>query len=335
RAVGTTTWSYLNTTSTSVLVGNLACGVTYEWQVRANCTTGSNTNVNPYSASSTFTTTACPTTCPAPAQLFSSNITNTGAQLNWSTTNMPQYRVRYRVNIAGSVWTYVLTSNTNIVVSGLTSATQYVWQVQSICSNTSSTANVPWSVLSYFTTTSPNVNCPAPTSITFIPGTSPGSVLLGWPVVNGAASHTIRYRPANTASWSQAGTTNNFLAFNNLLPGTAYEFQINSVCLTSNGSTVTSNWSPSYFFTTPLLLSVYPNPADRAVTVEWMSETDGQVVVDMRDVFGALVSSTSLYVQVGMNRIEIPTTTFHEGWYSLSVSSNKQATTARLLISRP
>jgi hypothetical protein len=268
-------------------------------------------------------------------QLVATNINTTGAQLNWATTNVPQYRVRYRVNITGSVWTYLLTSSTNIVVSGLTPATQYVWQVQSVCSNTSSTANVPWSVQSYFSTTSTNVNCPAPSSITFTPGTSPGSVLLTWPVVSGAASHTIRYRSVNAATWSQGGTTNNYITINNLLPGTAYEFQVNSVCLTSNGSTVTSNWSSSYFYTTPLLLSVYPNPADRAVTVEMMCETDGQVVVEMRDVFGTLVSSTSLQVFVGMNRIEIPTNNIHEGWYSLSVSSNKQATSTRLLISRP
>ncbi|MFM7054383.1 MAG: fibronectin type III domain-containing protein [Bacteroidota bacterium] len=335
RAVGTTTWSYLNSTSTSVLVGNLACGVTYEWQVRANCTTGSNTNVNPYSATSTFATTACPTTCPAPAQLFTSNINNTGAQLNWSTTNVPQYRVRYRVNIAGSVWTYVLTSNTNIVVSGLASATQYVWQVQSICSNTSSTANVPWSVLSYFTTTSPNVNCPAPTSITFTPGTSPGSVLLTWPIVSGAASHTIRYRPANTASWSQAGTTNNFITINNLLPGTEYEFQINSVCLTSNGSTVTSNWSPSYFFTTPLLLSVYPNPADRAVTVEWMSETDGVVKISIYDIFGQGKRTMDWIAVAGLNRLEFAVYDLPEGWYSVTVATENQTQTVRLLVNRP
>jgi hypothetical protein len=133
----------------------------------------------------------------------------------------------------------------------------------------------------------------------------------------------------------QAGTTNTSIPINNLTPGTAYEFQIRTVCATTNGSTVTGNWSPSYFYTTPLLLSVYPNPADRAVTVEWMSEFEGQALVQMRDVFGALVSSTSLYVHVGMNRMEIPTASFHEGWYSLSVSSNKQATTTRLLISRP
>ncbi len=335
RAVGTTTWSYLNTTSTSVLVGNLACGVTYEWQVRANCTTGSNTNVNPYSASSTFTTTACPITCPAPAQLFTTNIINTGAQLNWATTNVPQYRVRYRVNITGSVWTYVLTSNTNIVVTGLTSATQYVWQVQSVCSNTSSTANVPWSVQSYFSTLSTNTGCPAPSAITFAPSTSPGSVMLNWPAVSGAVSYTVQYRAANTASWLQAGTTNNYLPINNLLPGTPYEFQIRTVCVTSNGATVSSAWSPSYFYTTPLLLSVYPNPADRAVTVEWAAEVDDVVKISIYDIFGQSKRTMDWKAVAGLNRLEFAVFDLPEGWYSVTVATQHQTQTVRLLVNRP
>ena len=335
RAVGTSTWSYVNTTATNVLVGNLACGVSYEWQVRANCTTGSNTNVNPYSATATFTTLACPITCPAPVQLVATNITTSSAQLNWATTNVPQYRVRYRVNVTGSVWMYLLTSATNIVASPLSPATQYVWQVQSVCSNTTSSANVPWSVQSYFSTLSTNASCPVPASITFTATTSPGSVMLTWPAVSGAASYTVQYRAANTASWTQAGTTNTYLPINNLTPATPYEFQIRTVCITSNGATVSSAWSPSYFYTTPLLLSVYPNPADRAVTVEWVSETEGQVLIELRDVFGQRMYADAFESQAGMNRVEIPITALGDGWYSLSVSSNKQATTSRLLISRP
>jgi hypothetical protein len=240
------------------------------------------------------------------------------------------------VNITGSVWTYVVTTSTNTVLIGLVNSTQYVWQVQSVCSNTSTTINALWSLQSYFTTLSANISCPPPSILNFQPGSTPGSLSVSWPAVSGAFSYTVRYRLANTTTWTQSGTTNTYLLpITNLTSGAAYEFQIRSVCATSNGAAITGAWSPSYFYTVPLLLSVYPNPADRTVTVELTNETDGQIVVEMRDVFGAIVSSSELQVYVGLNRIEIPTNNIHEGWYSLTVSSNKQATTTRLLISRP
>ncbi|MFN9597168.1 MAG: fibronectin type III domain-containing protein [Bacteroidota bacterium] len=336
RAVGTSTWSYLNTTTTSVLVGNLACGVTYEWQVRANCTTGSNTNVNPYTASATFTTLACPTTCPAPIQLSTTNITGSSAQLNWASTSVPQYRVRYRVNVTGSAWTYVVTASINTVLSGLANSTQYVWQVQSICSNTSTTINAPWSLQSYFTTLSANISCPPPAVLNFQPGSTPGSLSVSWPAVSGAVSYTVRYRLANTTTWTQSGTTNTYLLpITNLTSGAAYEFQIRSVCATSNGAAITGAWSPSYFYTTPLLLSVYPNPADGAVTVEWVAEVDGIVKVSIHDIFGQGKRSMDWIAVAGLNRLEFAVSELHEGWYSVSLATEHKIQTVRLLVNRP
>ncbi|MFN5323359.1 MAG: fibronectin type III domain-containing protein [Bacteroidota bacterium] len=335
RVVGSATWSYFTTTAISFNFGNLTCGTNYEWQVRANCAVSSNTNVNPYSPSSTFTTTSCPTTCPAPTQLTNTNITTNSAVLGWSNTSAFQYRVRYRVNVTGSLWTYLITSNTNTTLTNLTSATSYVWQVQSICSNTSSTANIPWSVTATFQTLSTSNACPPPSNISFATTTSPGSVLLNWSATPTAVSYTIRYRPANSASWLQAGTTNTNIPINNLTPGTAYEFQIRAVCATSNGTTVTGIWSASYFYTTPLLLTVYPNPANTTATLDWISDSEGRVEISLRDVFGQLARNLELLVQPGLNRIEISVSDLKEGWYSATISSNQQVSAARLLISRP
>jgi len=160
-------------------------------------------------------------------------------------------------------------------------------------------------------------------------------VLLNWSATPTAVSYTIRYRPANSASWLQAGTTNTNIPINNLTPGTAYEFQIRAVCATSNGTTVTGIWSASYFYTTPLLLTVYPNPANTTATLDWISDSEGRVEISLRDVFGQLARNLELLVQPGLNRIEISVSDLKEGWYSATISSKQQVSAARLLISRP
>lgn len=330
RPLGTTTWSYVNTTTNSILIGNLTCGTTYEWQVRANCSTATNTNTNPYSTTASFTTVACPTTCPAPVQLSATNITTTSAQLNWATTNMPQYRVRYRINVTGSTWTYVVTASTNVVINTLSVNTQYVWQVQSICSNNSSTANVPWSAQSYFTTLSTTSTCPPPSTLNFSSGTTPGSLSVSWPAVPTAVSYTVRYRLINTSAWTQSGTTNTYLLpITNLTPGATYEFQIRTVCATSNGSSVTGVWSGSYFYTMPLLLTVYPNPASETISVSWQDEN--ATLVEIRDVFGVLVQSRRVTSSAEMSVVEFSVSSLKEGWYSVTVYSNGSLMSSRFL----
>ena len=330
RVVGSTSWSFFTATSTSCLFGNLTCGTTYEWQVRANCAVGSNTNVNPYSPSITFTTTSCPTICPAPTQLTNTNITVNSAVLGWSNTGAFQYRVRYRVNVTGTVWTYLITSNTSTIINNLAAATNYVWQVQSVCSNTSSTANVPWSLQSSFTTLSTNTTCPPPSILNFTPGSTPGSLSVSWPAVPTAVSYTVRYRMVNTSTWTQSGTTNTYLLpITNLTPGATYEFQIQTVCATSNGAFVTGAWSGSFFYTMPLLLTVYPNPASEMISVSWQDEH--ATLVEIRDVFGVLVQSERVTSRSEMNVIEFSVSSLKDGWYSVTVYSNDSVMSSRFL----
>jgi hypothetical protein len=168
RVAGSATWAFKNSTVTSTSLNNLICGTAYEWQVRSNCATASNTTSGSYSVSSTFTTTSCTTVCPAPSGLAATGITSSGATLSWSTTGANAYQVRYRENVAGSVWTFQQTNGLSISIAGLNPATQYVWQVQSLCSNgTISGTNSSWSVQSYFQTlAATSTACPVPTGLT-------------------------------------------------------------------------------------------------------------------------------------------------------------------------
>ena len=76
RVSGTSTWTTATTANTSYPLSNLNCNTTYEWQVRANCSSGNSS----YSSIKTFPTNTCGTSCTPPnyddcvnAQLLTSN----------------------------------------------------------------------------------------------------------------------------------------------------------------------------------------------------------------------------------------------------------------------
>jgi hypothetical protein len=86
--------------------------------------------------------------------LTTSNITSTGATLNWSAvTGATGYTVQYKT-AAGSTWITANATSTSFNVSGLTVGTNYVWQVKASCSTGYSTQGT-------FTTTG-GTGCAAP-----------------------------------------------------------------------------------------------------------------------------------------------------------------------------
>jgi hypothetical protein len=137
RATGSSDWitlSNLNTPSVDLL--GLTGNTNYQWQVKTHCSDGSSSD---FSAISTFNTYSCE----YPTSLYGYGLTPTSAKLTWSylqADTESRYEARYRavgatdwitisnltsINLAG---TYVLT--------GLTTGTQYEWQIKTLCSPT-------------------------------------------------------------------------------------------------------------------------------------------------------------------------------------------------------
>ena len=78
--------------------------------------------------------------CADPGSLTTTNITTSGATLNWSAApGSSSYTVEYKAS-ASSTWTVAAssTTSTSIPVSGLTASTSYDWRVRSNCSSSSS-----------------------------------------------------------------------------------------------------------------------------------------------------------------------------------------------------
>ncbi len=95
-----------------------------------------------------------PNACGLANGLNATSITQTSATLNWGAgQNAVSYNVQYKPT-AGSTWTSASTTATSLAVSGLTSGTAYEFQVQTVCSATSSA----YTASATFTTQSP-VTC--------------------------------------------------------------------------------------------------------------------------------------------------------------------------------
>ncbi len=135
RKTGTTTWSTTSSTTRSVAVSGLTSATTYEFQVQAVCGTATST----YSSSFDFTTSGT-SSCAVPGSLSATSITTTAATLNWNAaTGAVSYNIQYR-QVGTTTWTSTTSTTTSKAISGLTSATEYEFQVQTACSGSTTSA---------------------------------------------------------------------------------------------------------------------------------------------------------------------------------------------------
>ena len=120
------------TTSLQWTIGGLQPTTSYDWRVRANCTSGNS------SYTQTQFTSAAIGSCSAPGGLSTSNITSGTATMNWSPVSGAfAYSVEYKAT-SSSAWLTAAsaTYSTSYNLYGLSAATSYEWRVYANCSLT-------------------------------------------------------------------------------------------------------------------------------------------------------------------------------------------------------
>ena len=186
------------------------------------------------------------TTCGVPTGLIATSITTTSALLNW--TAIPgaiSYNIQYRP-VGTTTWSTTTSATNSVTITGLTPATNYEFQVQTVCSS----GNSIFSSSTTFTTLANTCSVPTGLSVTGITYTS---ATLNWIAVSGAVSYNIQYRPTGTSTWSTTASIVNSVTISGLTPGTTYDFQVQVVC-----STGTSAFSGSTTFTTLVISCFVP-----------------------------------------------------------------------------
>jgi uncharacterized protein (DUF427 family) len=315
-------------TNTANLTG-LLCNTMYECQVQAACSGNNGTaTLSSFTSSVFFTTLTCTNACPVPAGLFASNITSASAKLNWGSTGATSYRIRYR-QTGSLAWTYKNSVNNWKNISGLSASTFYEWQVRSKCVNGATVTWSAWSVVSIFQTTGLNT-CPTPTGLTSTVATVNG-VILQWNVT-GAILYNIRYRSTNSLAWLTTTSSTNSKLLTGLNGNTTYEWQVQGVCTTNNGSAVLSMWSASAFFTTPAPLAILPNPANDRLMITHHSDADEPISITISDFPGSSFVKETRIANYGFNQYEMNVSSLKNGLYYLEISGQGKKETVKFFI---
>ena len=167
--------------------------------------------------------------CNKPTGLTTSSITTTSAKLKWvAVTGAASYKVQYRV-LGSSTWSVKTTVPDSVVLTGLITGTNYEWEVQSVCSSTSSSA---YTASIKFTTKG---GCPPPITLKADSITTT-TARLTWSAITGVKSYNLQYKlKTDTIYKTVTNILTNIYKLTGLKAGSNYVFRVQPVCSTATG----------------------------------------------------------------------------------------------------
>ena|GEM_PF-2869395 len=185
--------------------------------------------------------------CNSVTGLTTSNITNVGAKLKWTTVSCDSFLVRY-YDVANPNTVYYKNVSpgtaTSLTVTGLYPSTNYSWLVRTYCSGGQS-GPYP-TTAGTFTTLSTPVSCVMP-NMTASGSITANSAVASWnPLVN-ADSFQVRYNITGSTSYTWvkiAGSLHSY-SFSGLSSNTGYTWIVCGIC-----AGVSTSYSASNAFTT-------------------------------------------------------------------------------------
>ncbi|OWY25101.1 T9SS C-terminal target domain-containing protein [Sphingobacteriales bacterium UPWRP_1] len=238
-----------------------------------------------------------------PDNLQTTNITENGAQLNWTgSPSCDTYTLQYAVS-GTTNWTTVsnLTGNSTQILA-LSEGTPYTWQVQCNCSDGSSNFSDP---ATFNTFVSCALQIPGNLSVSEIGETT---AQLNWQSLAACSSYSIQYRPLGSPTWQTVLSVNNTTLLSDLSPSTQYEFRVRCNC--SNSS---SDYSEVLSFGTFALgidqngqmqIYAYPNPFSSEILLSNQLLVTGVYDLLLLDLSGKNVfTQPGVLLQNGITRI--------------------------------
>ncbi len=181
-----------------------------------------------------------------------------------------------------------------------------------------------------------NGSCQPPSDLKVI-STTDSSAKLGWTLpTSSIVGQIIHYHPVDYPVWREKLVQPNkeSVTLNNLSPGTTYKWKIESVCADK-----ISTWVKGPDFTTAASLnpiaktSIYPNPANNIVTVNYTAEKSGKYIFEITDISGSVLLRKEANAMVGANRVTLDVSRFFKGVYFINIIKPDQ-TSERMQLSK-
>jgi Secretion system C-terminal sorting domain/Fibronectin type III domain len=285
RVANATTWLNGGTvTGTSLTLGGLVAGRTYQWRVKASCSV--------YSSTTTFTVGSSSgggggsTTCSAPSNTNTNLIMNTSAQVSWEPQGgVLNYTVQYRLASSATYVTVGTVTSASTTITGLQAGQNYVWRVKANCS--------PYSSDVQFSTTgtaiggggtggSTSCSSPSNTNTNLVLS---NSAQVSWEPQGGALNYTVQYRLATSFSYITLGTvTSSSVTITGLSAGREYVWRVKANC-SPYGSDVQFSTPFSSGFTMGMpnnsanSVRVFPNPVSADLVQVQTEGNGGQIFI--------------------------------------------------------
>ncbi|MEY4594116.1 MAG: hypothetical protein RIQ47_526 [Bacteroidota bacterium] len=363
-----TTWTTVTSTTSSRSLTGLSPSTTYNWRVQAVC----NGLSGIYLAGTDFTTLA--PSCGNATNLTTSSISSTGATLNWTAVSgATSYNIQYKTSTA-TTWTTVTSTTNSRAITGLTAATTYNWQVQSVCVGASGTyvagPNFTTSAASCTDAFESNNSrsaaktVPLNTDVTALISTSSDRDWFKFTTVspNTNIRITLTNLPfdydirlynssGSTLATSANGSTLSETIIRNTTAAASYFIQVYPYGSTNFSSTRcytlrVSVGSTAFRLTDNGLVEenmeeltkesfvLYPNPTQNEVNVLFNASTARNFNLNIFDMVGKQVYSQSLSMEEGQNKYNINLADLSKGIYFVELINNEERQVKKLVIER-
>jgi hypothetical protein len=307
--------------------------------------------------------------CNVPSGLNATSITQTSATLNWgAATGSVSYNLHYRI-VGNATWINTTSTTTSKAISGLSAGQTYEFQVQNVCSSSSSS----YSSSANFTTTaqacsdtyeSNNTRGTAKTVAvnsslialispqgdadffkitTIAPNTNLQITLSNLP-----ADYDLQLKNSsgtNLATSSNGGVTNEVIK-RNTTTAAVYYIRVYGYGGANNATqcynlNIQAGSSP--FRTTDgevltsddaSALHVYPNPVNDVLNVELNSAMDGNISVNIVDMIGRNLMELHKTVTKGINNFEISVKDLTKGIYFVEVNNGVEREIKKIVVNK-
>ena len=333
------TWINIASGTTSLYwnLSGLPASTSFDWRVRANCSSGSSGYAQKTFSTLSQTGDGGGGSCNAPTGLSTSNITATTGTASWApVSGATSYNVDYKL-ASSPDWITIANGTTSLVwtIGGMNPTTSYDWRVRANC-----TSGISSYTQTQFTTGAIG-SCSAPGGLYASPASS--TATLYWSPVSGAFAYTVQYKPASSGSWLYATSGTYGLSVNlyALSANTTYDWRVYANCgLTeasgysygqfttgSTGTTKAATATEAEVNVNPnFTINLFPNPAGDQLNV-WVDGVQKKTVIKVYNLMGKLVmqqESGNTLTQLNISRLSA-------GFYLLHVNDGKVTRSAKFV----